>query len=102
MEDVHSKAADNIPPPTPPEDIVPPPAPPDDVGSASEPPSIGVDQTSTLKPGETLIVYHPHSQHVRADLGGHLKYSRRWSGVRAGVLLGAQGAVHRGENRGGL
>jgi len=41
-------------------------------------------------------------QTVRADLGGHLKYSRRWSGVRAGVLLGAQGAVHRGENRGGL
>jgi len=39
---------------------------------------------------------------VRADLGGHLKYSRRWSGVRAGVLLGAQGAVRRGENRGGL
>jgi len=33
---------------------------------------------------------------VRADLGGHLKYSRRWSGVRAGVLLGAQGAVRRG------
>jgi len=40
--------------------------------------------------------------YVRADLGGHLKYSRRWSGVRAGVLLGAQGAVRRGENRGGL
>jgi len=39
---------------------------------------------------------------VRADLGGHLKYSQRWSGVRAGVLLGAQGAVCRGENRGGL
>ena len=39
---------------------------------------------------------------VRADLGGHLKYSRRWSGVRAGVLLGVQGAVRRGENRGGL
>jgi len=39
---------------------------------------------------------------VRADLGGHLKYSRRWSGVRAGVLLGAQGAVRRGESRGGL
>jgi len=39
---------------------------------------------------------------VRADLSGHLKYSRRWSGVRAGVLLGAQGAVCRGENRGGL
>ena len=39
---------------------------------------------------------------VRADLGSHLKYSRRWSGVRAGVLLGAQGAVHRGESRGGL
>jgi len=39
---------------------------------------------------------------VRADLGGHLKYSRRWSGVRAGVLLGAQGAVRRGENRGEL
>jgi len=39
---------------------------------------------------------------VRADLGGHLKYSQRWSGVRAGVLLGAQGAVHRGKNRGGL
>jgi len=39
---------------------------------------------------------------VRADLGGHLKYSRRWSGVRAGVLLGAQGAIRRGENRGEL
>jgi len=39
---------------------------------------------------------------VRADLGGHLKYSQRWSGVRAGVLLGAQGAVCRGENRGWL
>jgi len=39
---------------------------------------------------------------VRADLGGHLKYSQRWSGVRAGVLLGAQGTVRRGENRGGL
>ena len=41
-------------------------------------------------------------RHVRADLGGHLKYSRRWSGVRAGVLLGAQGAVRRGESRGKL
>ena len=41
-------------------------------------------------------------QAVRADLGGHLKYSQRWSGVRAGVLLGAQGAVRRGRNRGGL
>jgi len=41
-------------------------------------------------------------QGVRADLGGHLKYSQRWSGVRAGVLLGAQGAVRRGESRGGL
>jgi len=39
---------------------------------------------------------------VRADLSGHLKYSQRWSGVRAGVLLGAQGAAHRGKNRGGL
>jgi len=39
---------------------------------------------------------------VRADLSGHLRYSRRWSGVRAGVLQGAQGAVRRGENRGGL
>ena len=39
---------------------------------------------------------------VRADLGGHLKYSQRWSGVCAGVLLEAQGAVRRGENRGGL
>ena len=39
---------------------------------------------------------------VRADLGGHLKYSQRWSGVHAGVLLGAQGAVRRGESRGGL
>ena len=36
---------------------------------------------------------------VRADLGSHLKYSQRWSGVRAGVLLGAQGAVRRGESR---
>ena len=35
----------------------------------------------------------PHS--VRANLGGHLKYSQRWSGVRAGVLLGALGAVCR-------
>ena len=39
---------------------------------------------------------------VRVDLSGHLKYSRRWSGVCAGVLLGAQGAVRRGENRGEL
>ena len=39
---------------------------------------------------------------VRVDLSGHLKYSRRWSGVRAGVLLGAQGAVCRGKNRGEL
>ena len=39
---------------------------------------------------------------VRVDLGGHLKYSQCWSGVHAGVLLGAQGAVHRGESRGGL
>ena len=37
---------------------------------------------------------------VRAELGGHLKYSRRWSGVRAGVLLGAQGAVRRGIEEG--
>jgi len=34
---------------------------------------------------------------VRADLGGHLKYSQCWSGVCAGVLLRAQGAVCRGE-----
>ena len=40
--------------------------------------------------------------YVRADLSGHLKYSQRWSGVRAGVLLGAQDAVRRGENRGRL
>ena len=39
---------------------------------------------------------------VRADLGGHLKYSQHWSGVCAGVLLGVQGAVRRGESRGGL
>jgi len=41
-------------------------------------------------------------QSVRADLSGHLKYSRRWSGVRAGVLQGAQGAVCRWESRGEL
>jgi len=46
--------------------------------------------------------YPGYKTTVRADLGGHLKYSRRWSGVRAGVLLGAQGAVRRGENRGEL
>ena len=34
---------------------------------------------------------------VRADLSGHLKYSRRWSGVCAGVLLGAQYAEGRTE-----
>jgi len=39
---------------------------------------------------------------VRVDLGGHLKYSQRWSGVHAEVLLGVQGAVRRGESRGGL
>ena len=48
------------------------------------------------------LVFQPQWEHVRADLGGHLKYSRRWSGVRAWVLLGAQGAVRRGEYRGGL
>ena len=47
-------------------------------------------------------VLGPLSLTVRADLGGHLKYSQRWSGVRAGVLLRARGAVRRGENRGGL
>ena len=52
-------------------------------------------QQVTLGDGKTKL-------RVRADLDGHLKYSRRWSGVRAGVLLGAQGAVHRGGNRGGL
>ena len=36
---------------------------------------------------------------VGVGLGGHLKYSRRWSGVCARVLLGAQGAVCRGEVR---
>ena len=49
-----------------------------------------------------ILVMGDFHEGVRADLGGHLKYSRRWSGVRAGVLLGAQGAVCRGENRGGL
>ena len=39
---------------------------------------------------------------VRADLGSHLKYSQRLSGVCAGVLLGVQGAVRRGESRGEL
>jgi len=34
---------------------------------------------------------------VRADLSSHLRYSQCWSGVCAGVLLGVQGAVHRGE-----
>jgi len=49
------------------------------------------------------LVTIPHLHHtVRADLGGHLKYSQRWSGVCAGVLLGAQGAVRRGESRGEL
>ena len=51
--------------------------------------------------GDYLSVYLG-ALFVRADLGGHLKYSQRWSGVCAGVLLGAQGAVRRGENRGGL
>ena len=32
---------------------------------------------------------------VRADLGGHLKYSQWQAGVRAGVLLGTQGIVRR-------
>ena len=50
---------------------------------------------------QSLYVSH-FGATVRADLGGHLKYSQRWSGVRAGVLLGAQGAVRRGESRGGL
>jgi len=53
------------------------------------------ERISLLQDGQEFLT-------VRADLGGHLKYSRRWSGVRAGVLLGAQGAVRRGENRGGL
>ena len=54
------------------------------------------------RPASLLNLLYVVQRLVRADLGGHLKYSRRWSGVRAGVLLGAQGAVHRGENRGGL
>jgi len=55
-----------------------------------------------LHPTIATTVLNLLQKTVRADLGGHLKYSRRWSGVRAGVLLGAQGAVHRGENRGEL
>ena len=57
------------------------------------------DQVHTTEPVEQM---RDQRQTVRADLGGHLKYSQRWSGVRAGVLLGAQGAVRRGENRGRL
>ena len=53
-------------------------------------------------PAPTLKGSSNDASPVRADLGGHLKYSRRWSGVRAGVLLGALGAVRRGESRGGL
>jgi len=59
------------------------------------------NKTSNNRP-QGLLKSVPHLPLVRADLGGHLKYSRRWSGVRAGVLLGAQGAVRRGESRGGL
>jgi len=64
--------------------------------SRSPPPSPSTS-TDTSSAGEITF-----SLTVRADLGGHLKYSQRWSGVRAGVLLGAQGAVCRGESRGGL
>ena len=67
---------------------------------------VGLDQTPVIvslhQTTFPLMGLISHTPYVRADLGGHLKYSRRWSGVRAGVLLGAQGAVRRGENGGGL
>ena len=40
----------------------PPPSSPNSLDVGHEPPSIGVDPTGVnLQPGETLIVYHPHS-----------------------------------------
>ena len=66
-----------------------------EAGSTRRSGSLMTLRTRSGSAGRSLVV-------VRADLGGHLEYSRRWSGVRAGVLLGARGAVRRGENRGGL
>lgn len=41
-----------------------PPSSPNGLDVGHEPPSIGVDPMSVvLNPGETLVVYHPHSQH---------------------------------------
>jgi len=73
MEDTHSPGAD---------DSTPPSTPPDGAGPVLELPSIGVEQSFTLKPGETLIMYHPHSQrpmHVTptADLHGPTEHTHR-------------------------
>jgi len=59
------------------------------------------DHGLEVRGDSTFGCCHP-GETVRADLSGHLRYSQRWSGVCAGVLLGAQGAVRRGENRGRL
>jgi hypothetical protein len=40
----------------------PPLTPPNDIDSAPEDVSTGANETIALKPGETLVVYHPHSQ----------------------------------------
>ena len=53
MEDTRSPEAD---------DSTPPSTPPDGPGPILELPLIGVEQSFVLKPGETLIMYHPHSQ----------------------------------------
>jgi len=39
-----------------------PPGSSSSVDTTHEPPSIGVNSTVALQPGETLIIYHPHSQ----------------------------------------
>jgi len=47
---------------TPEQDDSPPPSTIGTAGATCEPPSIGVNPTVALQPGETLVVFHPHSQ----------------------------------------
>ena len=53
MEDARSPEVD---------DNTPSPTPPDGVDPIPELPSIGVERSFAPKPGETLVMYHPHSQ----------------------------------------
>ena len=75
--------------------------PPNDIDSAPEDASTGANETVAPKPGETLVIYHPHSQcprhviptmdiHTRLDVStarkGSLPPHREGASVAVGAL----------------